>query len=89
MIRPRLVALTATMPNSYLPLLTQLLTISLFSGDSLIRGSSIDFSQCQIEMRSYITSNKGQYVSKGLSLVAKFLLENPSLSAVVFCNLSK
>jgi superfamily II DNA helicase RecQ len=38
MIRPRLVALTATMPDSYLPLLSQLLTISSFSGDSLIRG---------------------------------------------------
>jgi superfamily II DNA helicase RecQ len=89
MIRPRLVALTVTMPDSYLPLLSQLLTISSFSRDSLICGSSIDFSQCQIEMRSYITSNKGQYVSKGLSLVAKFLQENPSLSAVVFCNSCK
>jgi superfamily II DNA helicase RecQ len=89
MIQPRLVALTATMPNSYLPLFSQLLTISLFSGDSLICGSSIDFSQCQIEMRSYITSNKGHYVLKSLSLVSKILQENPSLSAVVFCNSRK
>ncbi len=89
MKRPRLIALTATMPNDYLPILSSLLTIKSFTGNSLVCGSPTDFSQCKIEMRSYITSSKGQYVLKGLSEVAKFLLENPSSSAVLFCNSQK
>jgi hypothetical protein len=40
-------------------------------------------------MRSHITSSKGQYVSKGLSEVVKFLQENPSSSTVLFCNSCK
>ncbi len=32
---------------------------------------------------------QGQYVLNGLSEVAKFLLENPSSSAVLFCNFQK
>ncbi len=81
---PRLIALTVTMPNSYLPLLSYLLTINSFTGNALICSSSIDFSQCKIGMLSYITSNKGQYALKGLSLVSNILQDNLSFSTVVF-----
>ena len=43
----------------------------------------------RIEMRTHITSRKGQYVTKGLSEVAKFLRDNPSSSMVRFCNSRK
>jgi hypothetical protein len=89
MRRPQVIALTGTMPDEYLPILSNLLTINLFTGDSLVCGLPSDFSQREIEMRSHITLNKGQYVSKGLTYVLKFLQENPALSAVVFCNSCK
>ncbi len=81
-----LIALTATMPTSYLPLLSKLLTINSFSGDSLVRLTQNKFAQQEIEIWSYVASNKGQYISKGLTLVSQFLRDNPSASAVIFCN---
>ncbi len=89
MEQPWLTALMATMPNSYLPLLSDLLTINSFADNALIHGSSNNFSQCKIEMQSYITSNKGQYVLQGLSFVSKNLQDSLSLSTVVFCNSRK
>jgi hypothetical protein len=70
MTRPRLIALTVTMPISYLPLLSKLLTINSFSGDSLVCGTQKKFAQQEIEMQSYVASNKGQYISKGLTLLS-------------------
>jgi hypothetical protein len=58
MNRPSMIALTATMLKSYLPLLSHLLTINSFVGDSLICSTPIEFFQCKIEMQSYITSSK-------------------------------
>jgi hypothetical protein len=70
MKRPQVIALTATLTDDYLPILSNLLTINSFTGNSLICGSPSDFSQQKIEMRSHITSNKGQYVSKGLTHIS-------------------
>ncbi len=90
MTRPCLIALTATMPTSYLPLLSKLLTINSFSGNSLIRDTQNEFAKCKINMQTHITSSKGQYLSKGLTLVSHFIQDNnPSASAVVFCNSRK
>jgi superfamily II DNA helicase RecQ len=88
-LRPQLIALTVTMPISYLTLLANLLTISHFSGDSLLHGTQDDFSQQEIDMQSFILANKGQYVLKGLTLTANLLQENPSMSAVIFFNSRK
>jgi len=63
-----------------------LLTIPLLSGDSILRGSQNDFEQREIEMQTNICSVKGQFVSKGLTKIAEFIQENPTKSAVVFCN---
>ncbi len=90
MTRPRLISLTATMPTSYLPPVSNFLTINSFSGDSLVCGTQSKFEQWEIEMQSCVTSNKGQYVSEGLTLVSQFLRDNPSAtSAVVICNSRK
>jgi hypothetical protein len=89
LMRPRLIVLTATMPTSYLLILSHLLTINSFSGDLLVHGTQNNFRQCEIEMRNFICSNKGQYVLKGSTFVSAFLQDNPSLISVVFCNSCK
>jgi hypothetical protein len=86
MMRPQLIGLTATMPTSYLPHLCRLLTVTLFQGESIVRGSPRNFDQCKIEMQTYICLLKGLYVSKGLILVSEFLQDHPVRSAVIFCN---
>ncbi len=63
--------------------------MNAFSSDSLVCGTLNEFSQRKIEMQSYITSNKRHHVSKGSTLVSKLLQENPSTSAVIFCNSCK
>ena len=85
-MRPRLIVLTATMLTSHLPHLCRLLTVSSFHGKSIIRASPTDFGQRKIKMQTYICSAKGLYVSKGLTLVSKFLRDHPVKSAVIFCN---
>jgi len=85
-VRSRLIILTATMPTSYLSHLCRLLTVSSFQDESIVRGSPRDFDQCEIEMQLFICSTKGPYVSKGLTLVSKFLRDNTEKSAVIFCN---
>ena len=85
MMQLRLIVLTGTMPTSYLPHLCRLLTVSLFHGESIIRASPTVFDQCEIEMQ-IICSEKGLYVSKGLTLVSEFLRDHPMKSAVIFCN---
>ena len=40
-------------------------------------------------MRSFILANTGQYVLKGSTLATNLLQENPSMSAVIFCNSPK
>ncbi len=37
-------------------------------------------------MRTYMCSLKGQFVSRGLTMIAEFIRANPTKSAVVFCN---
>jgi superfamily II DNA helicase RecQ len=85
-VRPRLIVLTATMPTSYLLHLCRLLTVSSFQGESIVRGSTREFDQRDIEMQTYICSAKGLYVSKGLTLVSEFLRDHTTKSAVIFCN---
>jgi hypothetical protein len=53
---------------------------------SIVRGSPRDFDQRKIEMQTYICSEKGLYVSKGLTLVSEFLRDHTAKSAVKFCN---
>ena len=84
--RPRLIVLTATMPTSYNQHLCRLLTVPLFEGQSILRGSVIEFAQREIEMHTIICSAKGQYVSKGLTCVSEFIRDNHDKSAVIFCN---
>jgi hypothetical protein len=86
MMRPWLIVMTATLLTNYLPPLCRLLSIPLLSGDSIVRGSANNFEQREIEMRTYICSLKGQFVSRGLTMIAEFICANPTKSAVVFCN---
>jgi len=86
MMRPQLIVLTAMMPTSYLPHLCWLLTVSSFQGEAIVRGSPRDFDQREIEMQTFICLAKGLYVSKGLTLVFKFLRDHPVRSAVIFFN---
>jgi hypothetical protein len=86
MMRPRLIVMTATLPTNYLPPLCCLLSIPLLSGDLIVRGSANNFEQREIEMRTYICSLKGQFVSRGLTMIAEFIRANPTKSVVVFCN---
>jgi superfamily II DNA/RNA helicase len=82
----RLLALTATMPTTYLPLLSTVLTIYSFYADSLIRGTLEEFLQRKIDIQTIIIGNKGQYGAKGVPYVAKFLEKHPSDSNIIFCN---
>ena len=84
--RPRLIVLTATMPTSYNQHLCRLLTVPLFQGQSILRGSRIEFAQREIDMDTILCSAKGQYVSKGLTRVSEFVRDNHDKSAVIFCN---
>ena len=86
MTRPRLIVMMATLPTNYLPRLCRLLLIPLLSGDSIIRGLANNFEQREIKMRTYICSLKGQFVSRGLTMIAEYISANPTKSAVVFCN---
>jgi superfamily II DNA helicase RecQ len=85
-MQPRLIVMTATLPTNYLSPLCRLLSIPLLSGNLIVRGSANDFEQHEIEMRTYICSLKGQFVSRGLTMIAEFIRANPMKSAVVFCN---
>jgi len=51
MMRPWLIVLTATMPTSYLPHLCQLLTVSSFQGESIVRGSPRDLTNVKSRCR--------------------------------------
>jgi hypothetical protein len=86
MMRPRLIIMTEMLPTNYLPPLCRLLSIPLLSGDLIARGSANDFKQREIEMWTYICSLKGQFVSRGLTMIAEFIRANPTKSAVVFYN---
>jgi superfamily II DNA helicase RecQ len=88
-LHPRMIALTATLPTTYVGLLSNLLTADMSIGDSILRGSPEDFRQREITMKMDICSKKAQFVSKGLVVVAEFLQANPHCSAIVFCNSRK
>ncbi len=59
---------------------------NLFHLGFILIGLKSNFEQREIEMRTCICSAKGQFVSKGLTLLAEFIRDNPSYSAVLFCN---
>jgi hypothetical protein len=83
------IVLSATFPSSYLRFLSSLLTVNLTIGDCVLMGSPIDFRQCKIEMKFELCSNKGHFVSKGLSMVTDFLQINHDSIVVIFCNSRK
>jgi superfamily II DNA helicase RecQ len=87
--QPRLIALTATFPSSYLPMLSTLLTVDFSISHCILRGSSVEFQQREIEMRLEMCSKKAQFVGKVLSQVAEFLQRNLYSSVVIFCNSRK
>ncbi len=80
------IALSATFPTSYICLLSTLLTVNLNIGHCILRGTPIEFRQQEIHMQLVICFSKSQFFAKGLMLIADFLLHNPDLSVVVFCN---
>jgi hypothetical protein len=67
---------TATFPSLYVWLLLELLTVNLTIGNCILRGSTVDFCHRYISMKLEICSNKAQFLSKGLNLVAEFLNNN-------------
>jgi hypothetical protein len=85
---PRLLALTASMPTAYLPLLLTLLTINSFFANALIRGTPEDFLQHKIVMQTFIITNTGQYIAKGLKYVAKFFVGSSIKECCYFLQLS-
>jgi superfamily II DNA helicase RecQ len=87
--RPRLIALSATFPTSYLCLLSTLLTVNFTIGNCILRGSPCDFCQCEIEMKLEVCSSKVQFVLKGLSMVTDFLQDNCNSSVFIICNSRK
>ena len=88
-LRPRMIALTATLPTTYVGLLSNLLIVDMSIGDCVLRGSPEDFRQREITMKMNICSKKAQFVSKGLVVVAEFLQANSHCSAIVFWNSCK
>ena len=70
--RPRLIALPATFPTSYVWLLSTLLTVDLNRGDCILQGSLVQFQLQEIDMQLVICSSKAQFVLKGLTLVVDF-----------------
>ncbi len=83
---PRLIALTATFPTSYLWLLSSLLTVDSCICNLFLGGQ---FCQWEIDIMLEVCSKKAQFVSKGLLPVADFLQCNPDSSVVIFCNSQK
>ena len=84
--RPRLIALSATFPTSYLRLLSNLLTVDVTPANCILRGSPQDFCQREIDMKLEICAKKAIFVSKGLVIVTSFLEQNPNSSVIIFCN---
>jgi superfamily II DNA helicase RecQ len=84
--RPRLIALSATFPASYLRLLSNLLTVDATPANCVLRGSPQDFCQREIDMKLEICTKKAIFVSKGLAIVTSFLEQNPNSSVIIFCN---
>ena len=85
--RPRLIALSAMFPTSYLWLLSNLLTVNLTPDNCILRGSPQEFFQREIVMKLEMCAKKAIFVSKGLTMVTNFLEENPESSVFIFCNL--
>jgi superfamily II DNA helicase RecQ len=84
--RPCLIALSATFPISYLWLLSNLLTVDVTTDNCVLRGSSQEFCQHEIEMKLEMCAKKAVFVSKGLAMVTNFLEQNTDCSVVIFCN---
>jgi superfamily II DNA/RNA helicase len=60
--------------------------ILLLSDDSILWGSTNNFEQHEIKMKTYICSVKGQFILRGLTMIVDFIRTNSTKSAVVFCN---
>ncbi len=88
-LQPRPIALTGTFPRSYLQILSSLVTVDLSILDCILRGTSLDFQQREIEMKLDICSKKAQFITKGLNMVADFLYQDQDSSVVIFCNFHK
>ena len=83
---PRLIALSATFPTSYLCLLSKLLTVDFNINNCVLRGSEQEFSQREIKMKLEVCGQKSVFVSKGLSMATEFLDQNCNSSVFIFCN---
>jgi superfamily II DNA/RNA helicase len=81
--------MTATLPRSYLAILSSLLTVNFSISNCIFRGTSVKFQQREIEMKLEMCSKKAQFVTNGLMLVADFLQQNLDSSIVIFCNSRK
>ncbi len=87
--QPRLIAMTATFPRSYLEILSSLLMVNFSISNCIPSGTHVEFQQREIEMKLEMCSKKTQFVLKGLTLVADFLQRNLDKSVVIFCNSCK
>ncbi len=87
--QPWLIAFTATFPSSYVPMLSNLMTVDFSISQCILRGSILEFQQHKIEMRLEMCSAKAQFIGKGLSHVAEFLQRNHDSSIAIFCNSRK
>lgn len=84
--RPRIMALTATMPTSYYSGL-EYLTCSNFTENpsSIQRGSVDDFVQTNIHMKQAVVG-RGDFVKMGLTLLVQHLKTDKDCKVVLFCN---
>ncbi len=87
--QPRLIAMMAKFPRSYLEILSSLLTVDFSISNCILRGTSVEFQQQEIEMKLEMCSKKAQFVLKRLTLVVDFLQRNLDRSVVIFCNSRK
>jgi superfamily II DNA/RNA helicase len=87
--QPWLIAMTATFLRSYLEILSSLLTVNFSISNCILRGTSVEFQQREIEMKFKICLKKAQFVAKGLTLVADFFQQNLDSSVIIFCNSCK
>ena len=83
--RPRLIALSATFPTSYLWLLSSLLTVDFTIDNCVLKGPEQEFSQREIEMKLEVCGQKSVFISKELSMVTEFLDQNRNSSVIIFC----
>ena len=85
-VRASLVWLTKDRPyQSYLWLLSSLLTVDFTIDNCVLKGSEQEFSQREIEMKLEMCGQKSVFISKGLLMVTEFLDQNCNSSFIIFC----